>query len=62
MLSGLFLEGQNLKAVTTKANKAILILYDFGSSAFGKDLLCNGDRFDPVVGKRSPGEGKGWTT
>ena len=61
MLSGLFLEGAEFKAVTTKANKAILILYDFPGSSAGKESACNAGDLGLIRGLgRSPGEGKGY--
>ena len=61
MLSGFVLEGAEFKAVTTKANKDILILYDFPGSSAGKESACNAGDLGLIRGLgRSPGEGKGY--
>ena len=61
MLRGFFLEGAEFKAVTTKANIAILILYDFPGSSADKESACNAGDLGLIYGlERSPGEGKGY--
>ena len=59
--SGFLLKGAEFKAVTTKANIAILILYDFPGSSAGKESACNEGDLGLIHGLgRSPGEGKGY--
>ena len=61
MLSGFFLEGAEFKAVITKSNIAILILYDFPGSSAGKESACDAGNLGLICGlERSPGEGKGY--